>query len=63
MTETLYVFVWANSPRRAELRGRECRLLCSGTKNSVLLEFVDTGERVVASRYAIRVSPGQLTLA
>lgn len=63
MSDRLYVFAWGNDPRRAQLKGRECRLICSGTKNSVLIEFTDTGERVVASRRALRPSPGQLTLA
>jgi hypothetical protein len=52
--EPRYVYRWRNNPRRDELYGRVCRLVCSGTKNTVLLEFVDTGERVTTSRWAIR---------
>lgn len=48
------VFVWGNDPRRAELYGRLCRVLATGTsRNSVLVEFRN-GERVVASRRSLR---------
>jgi hypothetical protein len=52
--EPRYVYRWRNNPRRGELYGRVCRLVCSGTKNTVLVEFVDTGERVTTSRWAIK---------
>lgn len=54
MTETLYVYVWGNNSRRAQLKGRACRVVARGGMNSVLVEFVDTGERVTTSRFAIR---------
>ena len=55
-----FQYGWGNNPRRAELKGRECRVLARGTKNSVLLEFTN-GERVVSSRRALRPATGQLT--
>ncbi len=58
-----YVYAWGDNQRRAELKGRECRLVCAGTKNSVLIEMADTGERVVTSRYSIRPPTGQTRLA
>lgn len=50
----VYIYAWGNNRRRAELKGRECVVLARGTMNSVLIRFLDTGERVVTSRNAIR---------
>jgi hypothetical protein len=47
------VYAWGNNPVRKRLKGKRCRVLAYGAKNSVLLEFMD-GERIVTSRYAIR---------
>ena len=55
--EPLYTFVWGNNPRRAELRGRRCRVLARGRMGTVLVEFPDTGERVTTSHRAIRRVP------
>lgn len=43
------IYRWGNNPRRAELKGRACVILARGTKGSVLLRFLDTGELVVSS--------------
>jgi hypothetical protein len=50
---TRYVYAWGNNPRRAELKGRTCRLVASGAMGTVLVEF-DGGERVTTSRRALR---------
>jgi hypothetical protein len=50
----VYVFAWGNNSRRAELKGAECVLLARGALGSVLVEFVDSHERVVTSRRALR---------
>lgn len=52
--EDLKTYAWGNNPRRAELKGRKCRVLAEGAKNSILLEFPDTGEQVVTSRRSVR---------
>jgi hypothetical protein len=54
--ERIYTFVWGNNPRRAELRGRRCRVLARGRMGTVLVEFLDTGERVTTSHRAIRLT-------
>jgi hypothetical protein len=54
VNETLYVYLWGNNPRRAQLRGRQCRILARGRMNTVLIELVDTGERVTTSSRALR---------
>lgn len=52
MTERLYVWSWR--ARMPERRGQVCRLICVGTLNSALLEFVSDGYRVVTDRRGIR---------
>lgn len=47
------IYVWGNNPRRAELKGRRCRIVCVGTRQSALFEF-ENGERVVSSIRAAR---------
>lgn len=44
---------WGNNPRRAELKGRVCKVIARGSKGSVLLLFPDTGEHVVSSWRAV----------
>lgn len=51
---TVYVYAWGNNSRRAELKGRRCVIEASGTKNTVLVRFIDNGERVTTSRRALR---------
>ena len=50
----VYVYAWANNPRRAALRGRRCVLEAVGAMGTVLIRFLDTGERVTTSRRALR---------
>lgn len=53
-TRDAYVYAWGNNERRAELKGRPCVVLASGRMSTVLIEMLDTGERVTTSRRAIR---------
>jgi hypothetical protein len=55
--EPIYTFAWGNNPRRAALKGRRCRVLARGRRGTVLVEFLDTGERVTCSFRAIRLVP------
>jgi hypothetical protein len=50
----LYRFCWGNNPKRATMQGRVCRVLCRGTMNSAMIEFIDNGQREVVSRNALR---------
>ena len=50
---TWYRYAWGNNPVRATLKGRRCRILASGTRNTVAVEFED-GTRVTTSRRALR---------
>lgn len=55
MTTTIYVYAWGNNARRAQLKGRRCRILATSTRfGTVLVVFLDTGERVTTSRRALR---------
>ena len=54
MKEQLYVFRWGNNPQRAKMKGRICRVLSRGAKNSAKIEFVDNGQKEIISRNALR---------
>jgi hypothetical protein len=53
---SLYVYVWKNNQKRAQLYDRQCVVLVRGAMNSCLVEFVDNGQREIVSRWAIRKS-------
>jgi hypothetical protein len=52
-----YRFCWGNNAKRAAMCGRVCRVVCRGTMNSALIEFVDNKQREVVSRSALRRAP------
>jgi hypothetical protein len=54
MPERAYTYAWGNNSRRAMLKGRECVIEASGSRCSALVRFIDTGERIVTSRRALR---------
>lgn len=49
-----YTYAWGNNPRRAQLKGRPCELLAVGKMGTVLVRFLDTGEKITTSRRALR---------
>ena len=52
---TVYVYAWGNNARRAELRrGAGASSRRAGRMDTVLVRFLDTGERVTTSRRALR---------
>jgi hypothetical protein len=53
----VYVYAWGNNERRASLKGRRCVIEASGAQGTVLVRFLDTGERVTTSARALRRSP------
>ena len=55
MTTRVYVYAWGNNERRAALKGRRCVIEARGALSTVLVRFVDTGERVTTSARALRV--------
>ena len=50
----VYVYAWGNNPRRANLKSRLCVIEASGRMRTVLVRFLDTGERVTTRRRALR---------
>ena len=50
----MHVYAWENNPRRAELKGRRCVVEARGRMGTVLVRFLDTGERVTTSYRALR---------
>ena len=51
---TFYTYVWGNNPKRKSMQGHRCRVLRRMSMNSALIEFLETGEREVVSRNALR---------
>ena len=51
---SLYKFSWGNNPKRVTLKGRRCRIIATGRMASVAVEFLDTGQREIVSRRALR---------
>jgi hypothetical protein len=51
----IYIYAWGNNERRATLKGRRCVIEARGALGTVLVRFLDTGERVTTSRRALRV--------
>ena len=54
MSEKLYYFAWGNNEKRVTMKDRVCRVLSRGKKNSIMIEFLDTGQREIVSRNSIR---------
>ena len=50
----LYKYAWGNNPKRVKMKGRTCKLVATGQKGSVLIEFIDNGQREITSRRALR---------
>lgn len=53
LADLVFTFRWGNNERRAQLKGRCCVVEARGTKNTVLVRFLDTGERVTTSWRAL----------
>lgn len=49
---SIYIYRWGKY--RPAWKGRACRVIARGSLNSALIEFVETGERAVISRQALR---------
>jgi len=48
------VYRWGNNVRRDQLKGRRCVVLARGTMSTILVQFLDTGEKVTTSRRAVK---------
>lgn len=51
----IYEYRWGNNEKRLTMKGRQCKLLAKGKKNSCLIEFLDTGQKELVSQYAIKL--------
>lgn len=58
-----YIYRWRNNEKRKQLFGRACRIIATGGKNSICIEFED-GQREIVSRFAVGVpkKPNQYKL-
>jgi hypothetical protein len=54
MDSNEFIFRWGNNAKRAELKGRVCKIVARGKMNTVCVKFTDTGEIVYTSRRALR---------
>ena len=54
MAEQFYTYTWGNNEKRRAMKGRICKIVTSGKKNTVLIEFIDNGELASVSRRALR---------
>ena len=52
--EGLFIYAWGNNPVRSRWKGRVVRLIAAGARNTVMIEDVETGERMTTSRRALR---------
>ena len=50
----VYRYAWGNNERRADLKGRLCVIETVGAKQTALVKFIDSGERVTTSVRALR---------
>ena len=48
-----HIYHWGNTPVRAKLKGRKCRIIATGSRTSADYEF-ENGDRVISSRRAVR---------
>ncbi len=49
-----YVYYWGNNSKRAEMKGRRCRIVKRLKMNSALIQFLDDGQQEVVSRNSLR---------
>ena len=54
MAGQLYEYRWGNNEKRAAMKGRICKIIAKGKKNTVLIEFVDNRQMESVSRRALR---------
>lgn len=59
MSEQLYIYCWGNDKTplgrfRKQWKGRKCRVLVRGKRNSCCIEFIDNEELLNCSRNALR---------
>ncbi len=50
----VYRYAWGNNSKRAAMKGRICILLASGKMASILIEFLDNGQREITSMRSLR---------
>jgi len=50
----IYKYTWGNNSKRKTMKSRLCRILAYGKKNSIIIEFLDTGQKECVSRYSVK---------
>ena len=49
-----YIYWWTNSAKRMTMKNRICKVIARGKMNSILIEFLDNGQREIVSANSIR---------
>ena len=52
--DNLYIYVWKNNNKRIKLKGRMCKIIAIGKKNTVAVQFLDNNQKEAISRRALR---------
>jgi hypothetical protein len=52
-TAATYIYRRGNNPKRAAMKGRECVIERTGARLSVMIRFLDNGQREITSRRAL----------
>jgi hypothetical protein len=50
----IYYYAWKNNGKRKTMFNRNCKIIAQGTMNSIMIEFLDNGQREIVSRRSIR---------
>lgn len=48
-----HIYNWGNNEKRKTLKGRKCKIICTGSMNSCMIEF-ENGQKEITSRRALR---------
>lgn len=54
MTEQLYKYRWDTNEKQRAMKGRTCKVIARGKRNSCCIKFVDNGRMEIVSRFAVR---------
>lgn len=49
-----YIYKWKNNEKRVTMYGRKCIVICRGTMNSCMIEFIDNKQREIVSRNSLK---------
>jgi hypothetical protein len=57
--EYKFIYNWANNSKRKTMKGRKCRILAKGKKNSIMIEFEDNKQIEIVSINSLKLFEGK----